>query len=297
MHTLSEAERQFIEKGVTHGVRSDGRGMLDLRPVTLETSVLPNASGSARVRIGGVTDILVGVKAEVSEPPVDTPEEGIVSFTVECSSLASPDFVGRGAADLNAELAQLLTRLYASQATRALRQGLCLIVGKKCWVLHVDALVLDSGGNLFGALSLAVRAALRVVLLPRVVVIEGEADDDDDIEVDEEVFQLVSHAEDAPLAVSLSTLGKPGLYIADCTSDEETCANFAVTVGVSRNGKSCGAVSAGSKGVDMDTLAKMLKDAVVLGVDMLKKTDDFLQEDVRKRLTDEGADDAVGLFT
>eukprot|EP00171_Calliarthron_tuberculosum_P021003 IDg21003t1 len=64
MPSLSKAERAFIDGGAACGVRTDGRALLDIRPVTLETSLLPTASGSARVRIGGVTDIVVGVKAE-----------------------------------------------------------------------------------------------------------------------------------------------------------------------------------------------------------------------------------------
>lgn len=293
---LSEAEKAYIADGAAQGIRSDGRGMLDLRPVTLETGMLPTASGSARVRIGGVTDILVGVKAEVIEPHVNAPDEGIMSFSVECSSLASPDFVGRGGADLNAELSQLLMRLYASSATRELRKGLSLIRGKKCWVLHVDALVLDSGGNLYGALSLAVRAALRVVRLPRVVVIPGEADDDDEIEVDEEVFERLSRSEDAPVAVTLSAVGGRGVYIADSTSEEEACAKAAITMGVNLAGRACGAVSAGTGGVDMDTLSSMLKDAIVVGSEILKTTDTFLQEDI-ERIDSGEMVEPVGFFS
>lgn len=294
MHTLSDAERDYIRTGATQGTRSDGRGMLDIRPVTLETVVLPNASGSARVRIGRVTDILVGVKAEVIEPSVEAADEGLISFTVECSSLASPDFVGRGGADLNAELTQLLAKLYASPATRELRKGLSIIEGKKCWILHVDALVLDSGGNLFGALSIAVRAALRLVVLPKVVVVPGEADEDDDIEVDEDVFEMLRRSEDAPVAVTLSAFG-PGVYIVDCTSEEETCAQCAVTVGVNLSGNTCGAVSAGTGGIDIETLGAMLKDAVRVGVNILQTTDVFLSEDIEKRLLGE-RDEPVGFF-
>lgn len=296
MLLLSDAEREYIEAGAACGVRGDGRGMLDVRPVTLETSMLPTASGSARVRIGTVTDLLVGIKAEVVEPAVDAPDEGVLSFTVECSSLASPDFVGRGAADLNAELSQLLTRLYASPATRGLRQGLSLIPGKKCWILHVDALVLDSGGNLFDALSIAVRAALCVCVLPNVVVIAGEADDDDEIEVDEDVFALLPHARDAPVAVTLSSLGGRSLYIADSTSEEESCAKAAVTVGVNLSGHACGAVSGGTGGVDIDTLSNMLRDAARLGVDIVKTVDEFLVTDIAARLADELVQ-PVGFFS
>lgn len=295
IHAISEAERAYIEEGATQGIRGDGRGMLDLRPVTLETGILAAASGSARVRIGGVTDILVGVKAEMAEPSVEAPEEGLMSFSVECSSLASPDFVGRGGADLNAELGQMLARLYRSNATKAMRKGLLLIRGKKCWILHVDALVLDSGGNLFGALSLAVRAALRGVVLPRVVVIAGEADEDDEIEVDEEVFEGLKSSEEAPVAVTVAVLGK-GKYMVDCTSEEEMCAEVAVTMGVNLRGRACGIVSRGTGGVEVDRLNVMLKDAVKVGMDILEGTDSFLEEDRERRESGEPVE-PVGFFS
>ena len=295
MHILSDAEREYIEKAAEFGIRPDGRKLLDLRPITLETVVLPTASSSARVRIGRVTDILVGVKAEVVEPLARTPDEGIISFTVECSSLASPDFVGRGGADLNAELVQLLSKLYASQATEELRRALCLIPGKKCWILHVDALVLDSGGNLFGALSIAVRAALRLVVLPKVIVIPGEADEDDEIEIDEEVFEMIPKSCDAPIAVTLSAIGPRSVYMSDCTSEEEACARFAVTLGANPGGSSCGVVSAGTAGADIETLERMVKDGINLGKEILNMVDVFLKDDIENRLTGERPA-AVGFF-
>lgn len=278
---LSDAEREYIEGGAAAGVRSDGRSQLDLRPITLETMILPTASGSARVRIGHVTDILVGIKPEVVETIGEAPDEGRLNFSVDVSNLASPDFVGRGAADLNASLAQMLHRLYASRAARRLRQGLCVIEGRRCWVLHVDALVLDSGGNLFGALSMAVRAALRVTRLPRVVVVEGEADEDDDVSVDEGHWHDVPYAEEAPVAITVAALGSG--HVVDCTSEEELCARRSITVGVNLRGNACGAVSAGSGSVDMDTLSVMLKDAVTVGLQVITSTDKFLEEDVEKR--------------
>jgi len=292
---LSKAERAFIDGGVACGVRADGRSRLDIRPVTLETCLLPTASGSARVRIGGVTDIVVGIKAEVGRPLPDSPDEGMFAFTVECSSLASPDFVGRGAADLNAELAQLLSRLYASSATRNIRRELCLIPHAKCWILRIDALVLDSGGNLLDALSVAVRAALRACVLPAIIVIPGEADDEDDIEVDENTLGLLKNAEEAPVAVTLSCIGETGTYIADASSQEERCATAALTVGVNKKGKACGAVCGGTGGTETETVGNMFRDAVRIGKDVLENNDAFLKDVLSKRLTDEAVE-PVGFF-
>ncbi len=46
--------------------------------------------------------------------------------------------------------------------------ALCVISAKSCWVVHVDALVLNDDGNVLGALSLAARAALATTRIPKV---------------------------------------------------------------------------------------------------------------------------------
>ena len=60
---LSEEERKFVVQGVQQDVRSDGRARLDYRHVTIECGLLPQANGSARLRVvNGSTDIIGAVK-------------------------------------------------------------------------------------------------------------------------------------------------------------------------------------------------------------------------------------------
>lgn len=85
---------------------------------------------------------------------------------------ASPEFEGRGSEVLNLELARTIERYLNSNSTLDLRyilsfllllnlyRALCLVPARHCWVIYVDALVLDSTGNLFDVLSIATRAAL-----------------------------------------------------------------------------------------------------------------------------------------
>jgi exosome complex component RRP42 len=63
---ISESEREFIAGGAHCGVRSDGRTATDQRPFHIQTGLIEQANGSARVRLGH-SDILVGVKAEIVE--------------------------------------------------------------------------------------------------------------------------------------------------------------------------------------------------------------------------------------
>ncbi|XP_044789736.1 exosome complex component RRP42 isoform X5 [Bubalus kerabau] len=79
---LSEAEKVYIVHGVQEDLRVDGRGCEDYRCVEVETDVVSNTSGSARVKLGH-TDILVGVKAEMGTPKLEKPNEGYLEFFVD----------------------------------------------------------------------------------------------------------------------------------------------------------------------------------------------------------------------
>lgn len=81
------------------------------RALSVETGLLPQANGSSRLRlVTGGTDVLTSVKAEVSEPLPGHEKEGRMECAVECWSSASPQFEGRGAAEINAELTRTLSR-------------------------------------------------------------------------------------------------------------------------------------------------------------------------------------------
>jgi exosome complex component RRP42 len=58
---ISDAERAYIAQGVAQGLRNDGRGCRDVRPLELELGVVAAANGSARLHVGG-TDVMVAVK-------------------------------------------------------------------------------------------------------------------------------------------------------------------------------------------------------------------------------------------
>lgn len=73
---------RFIQEGIAQNVRMDGRGRLDYRPFSLETRLVAQANGSARLVLSD-TDVLVGVKAELAEPDAATPAAGRIHVSVE----------------------------------------------------------------------------------------------------------------------------------------------------------------------------------------------------------------------
>lgn len=91
----------------------------------LETDIVNNASGSARLRLAN-SDILVGVKTEVDVPFADRSNEGKIEFFVDCSANATPEFEGRGGEELGTEIAHMLAKAYQSPNALNLKK-LCIL--------------------------------------------------------------------------------------------------------------------------------------------------------------------------
>ena len=95
---LSQSERSYIESGIHSNLRADGRPRLSFRPFTLQTQVIPQASGSCKLTLTDPqptnrTDVLVGIKVEIgdilsldhTESPSDLPLE--TSYLPDSDSL------------------------------------------------------------------------------------------------------------------------------------------------------------------------------------------------------------------
>jgi len=79
---ISAGERKFIIEGIQQNLRNDGRTILDMRPFSVETGMIPQTNGSARVKLSS-TDVLVGIKVEIGDPDPDFPEQGRLEVQVE----------------------------------------------------------------------------------------------------------------------------------------------------------------------------------------------------------------------
>lgn len=229
---LSEAEKVYIVHGVQEDLRVDGRGCEDYRCVEVETDVVSNTSGSARVKLGH-TDILVGVKAEMGTPKLEKPNEGYLEFFVDCSANATPEFEGRGGDDLGTEIANTLYRIFNNKSSVDLR-SLCISPREHCWVLYVDVLLLECGGNLFDAISIAVKAALFNTRIPRVRVLEDE-EGAKDIELSDDPYDCIRlSVENVPCIVTLCKIGCR--HVVDATLQEEACSLASLLVSVTSKG-------------------------------------------------------------
>uniref|UniRef100_A0A915J4L9 Ribosomal RNA-processing protein 42 n=1 Tax=Romanomermis culicivorax TaxID=13658 RepID=A0A915J4L9_ROMCU len=232
---LSEAEKIFIQHGVESNFRNDGRNNEDYRPILIETDVVQNANGSARVLLGQ-TDILVGVKAEIDVPEAARPKTGRIKFFVDCSANASPEFEGRGGESFANEISEALYSAYNNKYTEeAILKKLLLLENQLCWLLYVDVVVLEcQGGNAFDCASLAVKCALYDLKIPKATVsynengradveLTSKNDDYDDI------WRL--DVRSAPILLTSGKLGRATLLL-DATREEEACLKSTLILGV-----------------------------------------------------------------
>uniref|UniRef100_A0AAV1VGN7 Exosome complex component RRP45 n=1 Tax=Peronospora matthiolae TaxID=2874970 RepID=A0AAV1VGN7_9STRA len=176
---LSENERQFLASCLRRPphIRADGRELLQQRKIRLQFRRSESAS-QAEVQLGR-TRVIGNVHGEIVPPFPDRPTEGFLHFSVELSPMASPSFeasvsAGRGAASsvAAAELARLVER--SVRESRALdTEALAVVAGKKVWAITCHVHVVDHGGNLVDAASLAAIAALMHYRRPEVAVEKG----------------------------------------------------------------------------------------------------------------------------
>ncbi|CAM9342529.1 unnamed protein product, partial [Choristocarpus tenellus] len=155
----SKNDKEFILKSLGSGRRGDGRKLPDMRLLRLGFARAESQS-SAEVQLGR-TRVLAVVTGEVVPPFPDRPTEGFLYFNVELGPMASASMgeVSRNS-PLAVEIARVIeTSVRDSQALDT--EALCILGGEKVWQLRCDVHILDHGGNLIDASTLATMAALR----------------------------------------------------------------------------------------------------------------------------------------
>ena len=300
--SLSPHERDFVLDGIDQDLRVDGRGRLDHRSLTLELGTSPQASGSARLRLGS-TDVMVAVRADIGTPPAGFPTHGRLSCAVELSASADPAYEGRGGEKAAAELSRALERgllgasaggaaslSAAASGTRGgssdhgagaalAMESLGIQKGKSCWVLRCDCLVLSADGSALDALSVAVKAALADCKIPKVTAVAGpNHGDPSELELDDDPEQCSRlDVSRVPLVATVTRFGNGGIVV-DATRDECALGDYALAVAADAEGNVRGVstMSTTGKSVDVSSLRAMTKAARDVARRMHAATDAFL---------------------
>ncbi|CAG8617556.1 15399_t:CDS:2, partial [Racocetra fulgida] len=280
---ISALEADYILKGIDDNLRADGRGRLDYREVILETGLITQANGSARCRLGEGTDVLVGVRVDIGNVEVDGTEEEVANIKakrgrVVCnvdSPIASQQFAGRGADDINNELTQMMSRVLNGPQAGLNLEKLCIIPGKACWIVYIDALVLDYAGNIVDTMFMTTRAALFNTQVPKAIINDlgdGEVEFDlsDDVEEWERIEVIINYS------LSYTKIGSR--HIVDATPLEELTTEAKLHVMVNRNGKICGMQKSGSGSIEHSLLGEMIQEAKKSRRIIFKRAEKYVKE-------------------
>ncbi len=251
--------RLNLIKAFEKGLRYDGRKLDQFREISVETGVIKTAEGSARVKIGE-TEVIVGIKTEVSKPYPDAPDKGTIMVGAELYPLSSPDFDPGPPSIESIELARVIDR--GIRESHALDfKKLCIEKGEQSWIICIDICPINNNGNLFDAASLGAIAALKNARFP-----EFDGTNIDYKKLTDVPFPLSRE----PIEVTVLKIGK--FLIVDPLPEEEASADARLTVATTEDGKLC----AMQKGGDSPLAVEDIKTMVELAMDKTKELRSFL---------------------
>lgn len=274
----SSYESIFVRKSLLENLRLDGRGKLDGREVEIAIS-RTLAKSMAEICFGS-TKVVCLVSGEIVSPFQDRPTEGLIEFSV---SLVNNSSLKKNISVDEAELSRLLERsIRDSDAIDT--ESLCIIGGEKVWCIRCDLRVLDDGGNLADACSIATMAALRSFRKPEVSLSQVEMDcsrgsgrikerpassSDENIAISPAMYTAINIFEEyereptplalhhTPLCVTLGIFKEPkadALLIVDPSSLEEAVMDGYISFAINAHREICAISKPGQQAVPVSLI-------------------------------------------
>lgn len=245
---IPEIIKESLTDLVKSGERSDGRTFDEYRDIVLETGIIDKAEGSARVKIGK-THIMVGAKPQIGEPFSDTPNVGVLMTNSELIPMAAPDFEPGPPDERSVELSRVTDRCMREAGVVDLEK-LCIIEGKKVWMVFLDLHILDYDGNLMDAAVLGSMAALMNTKIPEARV------ENDEVVIDHEKLVSLPIKEKA-LMCTFAKIG--GELIVDPQLQEEQVMEARISIGMRADGSICAMQKGGMKPLNKDEILKAVQ--------------------------------------
>jgi len=222
---MLKASENYVKKIVEEEMRIDNRRFDEFREIKIETDVIKNAEGSARVLMGN-THVLVGIKMSVASPFPDTPDEGMLIVNAELAPIASPTFEPGPPNEDSIELARVVDRGIRESHCIGLEK-LCIEEGKEVWEVNIDIHVLDHDGNLIDAAALGAMAALLRTKIPRYEnkrIVFGD-------------YERQLPINDRPIAITVTKISDKLLI--DPNLEEEDALDARITISTNEKGEIC----------------------------------------------------------
>jgi exosome complex component RRP42 len=217
----TELTGERIKKYLEIGKRFDGRKVDEFREIIIETGISKNAEGSARVKIGN-TEVIVGVKMDVSTPYPDSPDKGNLSVTAELLPISSPRFDIGPPRFPAIELARVVDR--GIRESKFIEfEKLCIKEGEKVWNVIMDIYSINDDGNLLDAAGIGAVVALKDTKMLKY-----------DEEKEKVIFgewtnKKLPLSKEPPITITAHKID--GKFIVDPTLEEEDISETRVTIG------------------------------------------------------------------
>ncbi|XP_056140635.1 exosome complex component RRP43 [Lampris incognitus] len=260
-----EYHRSFLKENC----RPDGRDLLEFRTTTLNIGSISTADGSALVKVGNTT-VICGIKAELANPAVDTPNKGYIVPNVDLPPLCSSQF-RQGPPGEQAQAASQFIADVIESSEVILAEDLCIVREKLCWVLYCDLMCLDYDGNVMDACIIALLAAMKTTKLPEVT-INAETDAPEVNLAKKSGLQIHKH----PVGISFSVFDNSSLTV-DPTAEEENFSTAHLTVVVDEEGRLCSVYKPGGTSLSEEKLQECISRATARQREIQKLIDKVIQ--------------------
>lgn len=236
----------FIRNAVASNCRLDGR-QLDTQPsLHIEPQVSAVAHGSCRVTLDDsvvITTVTFGVTA----PSRSAPDEGILEITLGTPFTLEDTEISQS----REECMEKLLEMMLFHTNKFDKKVLCILPSQFVWSLKVHSTILQSGGTVMDAISIAILVALRTASIPNVdVIVRDEMDrskhgnnvrvkvaEGYNVDMNKLAMQL-------PVTVTVEQIA--GFHVWGATKEEAECSDGTLTVSVAPDGKCRGIKISGS---------------------------------------------------
>ena len=272
-------------KGLVQDIRIDGRARLQRRGIRLATNTLPQASGSATL-ILDTTFVMVGIHATLI-PILGPSDRGRLTVSVDCSP--SLMVMEGGLEDRKIQLQNSLAQVLENPCIFDRTQ---LLIGRKeearhGWSLQFDVFLLHDGGNMLEAASIAMRAALYSLKLPKVTLDVTSSNEETQGELSELTISTQPEDRWSPVMMDFPILMTAALigshFVLDPLPEEELCADAIFYFAINHQGKVTSMRKDRGGFIGIKEFQAFLEHICTLGRSFLAQMDALLLENVTKK--------------
>ncbi|KAL8206986.1 UNVERIFIED_CONTAM: Exosome complex component RRP45 [Gekko kuhli] len=233
---LSNCEKRFLLRAIEERKRLDGRQCYDYRNIRISFGT---DYGCCIVELGK-TRVLGQVSCELVSPKPNRATEGILFFNLELSPMASPAFEPGRQSELLVKLNRLLERCLRNSKCID-TESLCVVAGEKVWQIRVDLHLLNHGGNIIDAASIAAIVALCHFRRPDVSV-QGE---EVTLYTPEERDPVPLSIHHMPICISFAFFKQGTYLLVDPSEQEERVMDGLLVIAMNKHREICTIQSSG----------------------------------------------------